>query len=72
MAHSRHLTRAHHTRAHHVAARLKAGQVFVNSYGAGGGVELPFGGYKQSGYGRHKGIEGAMEYTQIKNICIAL
>jgi aldehyde dehydrogenase (NAD+) len=59
-------------RAHRVAAGIRAGQVFVNTYGAGGGVELPFGGYGQSGYGRGKGIEGILEYTQVKNVCVAL
>ncbi|HEY8479750.1 MAG TPA: aldehyde dehydrogenase family protein, partial [Spirillospora sp.] len=43
-------------RAHRVAARLEAGQVFVNQYYAGG-VETPFGGFKNSGYGREKGLE---------------
>jgi acyl-CoA reductase-like NAD-dependent aldehyde dehydrogenase len=60
------------SRAHRVARALKAGQVFVNNYGVGGGVELPFGGYKRSGVGRVKGIAGALEYTQIKNVCVAL
>ena len=53
-----------------IASRIKAGQVFVNTYGAGGGVELPFGGYKKSGYGREKGLESLASYTQVKNICI--
>ena len=59
-------------RAHRVARQLQAGQVFVNNYGVGGGVELPFGGYKRSGIGRVKGIAAAFEYTQLKNVCIAL
>jgi aldehyde dehydrogenase (NAD+) len=53
-----------------LAARLKAGQVYVNTYGAGGGVELPFGGYKKSGYGREKGLESLASYTQVKNVCV--
>lgn len=53
-----------------LATRLKAGQVFINTYGAGAGVELPFGGYKKSGFGREKGVEAIREYTQVKNICI--
>lgn len=60
------------SRAHRVAARLQSGQVFVNSYGAAGGIELPFGGYKQSGFGREKGIEGLASYQQVKNICVGL
>lgn len=59
-------------RAHRVARRIRAGQVFVNTYGAGGGIELPFGGYRRSGYGRGKGLEGIWEYTQVKNVCVAL
>ena len=53
-----------------LASRIKTGQVYVNTYGAGGGVELPFGGYKKSGYGREKGLEALASYTQVKNVCI--
>jgi acyl-CoA reductase-like NAD-dependent aldehyde dehydrogenase len=53
-----------------LSSRIKAGQVYVNTYGAGGGVELPFGGYKKSGYGREKGLESLASYTQVKNVCI--
>jgi acyl-CoA reductase-like NAD-dependent aldehyde dehydrogenase len=53
-----------------VASRIKSGQVYVNTYGAGGGVELPFGGYKKSGYGREKGLESLASYTQVKNVCV--
>ncbi len=47
-----------------------SGQVFVNSYGASGGVELPFGGFKQSGYGREKGAEGLRGFVQVKTSVI--
>jgi aldehyde dehydrogenase (NAD+) len=53
-----------------LASRIKVGQVYVNTYGAGGGVELPFGGYKKSGYGREKGLESLASYTQVKNVCV--
>lgn len=56
--------------AHRMALRIKGGQVFINSYGAGGGVEMPFGGYGQSGYGREKGIEALYQYTQVKNVTV--
>lgn len=56
-------------RAHRVAAGLEAGQVFVNEYFAGG-VETPFGGYKNSGHGREKGIEALHHYTQLK--CVTM
>src|SRR3954447_19794742 len=59
-------------RAHRVAAGVRAGQVYVNGYGVGGGVELPFGGMGRSGYGRGKGIEALLAYSQLKNVCIAL
>jgi aldehyde dehydrogenase (NAD+) len=57
--------------AHRVAARLEAGQIFINEYQAGG-VETPMGGYKQSGYGREKGVEALHHYTQLKCITIRL
>ena len=59
-------------RAHRVAAQVEAGQIFVNTYGAGGGVELPFGGFKQSGYGREKGIEALAGFTQTKTVVVSL
>jgi aldehyde dehydrogenase (NAD+) len=55
-----------------LSSLIKAGQIYVNTYGAAGGVELPFGGYKKSGYGREKGFEGLLSYTQIKNVCIKI
>jgi len=58
-------------RAHRVAARLEAGQIYVNEWMAGG-VETPFGGYKQSGIGREKGIEALHHYTQLKCVTIKL
>jgi aldehyde dehydrogenase (NAD+) len=53
-----------------LARALKAGQVFVNSYGAGGGVELPFGGMKGSGFGREKGFEALYGFSALKTIAI--
>ena len=58
-------------RAHRVAAKLEAGQVYVNEYMAGG-VETPLGGYKMSGYGREKGLEALHHYTQLKCVTIKL
>jgi len=58
-------------RAHRVAARLEAGQVYVNEWMAGG-VETPFGGYKQSGIGREKGLEALHHYTQVKCVTIRI
>ena len=56
--------------AHTVAARVKAGQVFINNYGAGGGIQMPFGGYKKSGIGREKGFIALRNYVQVKNIAV--
>jgi len=53
-----------------LADRIKSGQVYINTYGAGGGVELPFGGFKKSGFGREKGLEALTSYLQTKNVCI--
>lgn len=59
------------SRAHRVAAAIEAGQIYINEYGAGG-VETPLGGYKNSGYGREKGIEALHHYTQLKCVTIKL
>ena len=53
-----------------MAKKIKAGQVFINNYGAGGGVELPFGGTGHSGYGREKGFEALNSFSTIKTIAI--
>ncbi len=53
-----------------MAKRVQAGQVFINNYGAGGGVELPFGGYKSSGHGREKGFEALYGFTTLKTVAI--
>ena len=53
-----------------LARRLHCGQVFINNYGAGGGVELPFGGVKSSGHGREKGFEALLGFTTLKTIAI--
>jgi aldehyde dehydrogenase (NAD+) len=53
-----------------LARRLRCGQVFVNNYGAGGGVELPFGGVKSSGHGREKGFEALYGFTTLKTVAI--
>ena len=58
------------SRAHRLAADLEVGQVYVNAYGAGGNVEIPFGGYKRSGYGREKGAEAMLEFCQIKSVVV--
>ena len=55
-------------RQHRVAKQVRAGQVFVNAYGAGGGVELPFGGFGRSGHGREKGFEALYDMSATKTI----
>ncbi|MGG1658084.1 aldehyde dehydrogenase family protein [Brevibacillus sp. NRS-1366] len=57
-------------KAHWLASRVKSGQVFINNYGAGGGVEMTFGGYRKSGFGREKGLEALKFYTQVKNVAV--
>jgi aldehyde dehydrogenase (NAD+) len=58
------------SRALRVAEQLEAGQVYVNTWSAG--IEAPFGGYKQSGYGREKGVQALQHYTQVKSVTVAL
>ena len=53
-----------------MARKLQCGQVFVNNYGAGGGIELPFGGVKRSGHGREKGFEALYGFSSLKTIAI--
>ncbi|MEM7446208.1 MAG: aldehyde dehydrogenase family protein [Pseudomonadota bacterium] len=53
-----------------VARMVRAGQVFVNNYGAGGGVELPFGGVGRSGFGREKGLAALDHFSTLKTIAI--
>ena len=53
-----------------VARRVRAGQVYVNGYGAGGGIELPFGGFRRSGHGREKGFEGLLHMSATKTIVV--
>ncbi|MFN3853810.1 MAG: aldehyde dehydrogenase family protein [Phreatobacter sp.] len=57
-------------RSMRVARAMRCGQVFVNGYGAGGGIELPFGGVKKSGHGREKGFEALYEFSASKTIVI--
>ncbi|PIE08081.1 MAG: aldehyde dehydrogenase [Rhodobacterales bacterium] len=51
-----------------LARALRTGQVFVNNYGAGGGVELPFGGTGLSGHGREKGFEALYGFSALKTV----
>ena len=53
------------------ASKLEAGQVYVNKWFTGNHA-TPFGGYKQSGYSREKGIDGLKSYLQVKNVGISL
>jgi aldehyde dehydrogenase (NAD+) len=55
-------------RLQRVAKAVHAGQVFMNCYGAGGGVELPFGGTKRSGHGREKGLLALEEVSTTKTL----
>ena len=51
-----------------MARSLRAGQVFINNYGAGGGVELPFGGMGLSGHGREKGFAALYGFSTLKTV----
>ncbi len=58
-------------RAHWLAARIKAGTVWINTYN-GFDSAAPFGGYKQSGFGRDLGAHALEQYTQVKTVWIGL
>ena len=51
-----------------LARAIRTGQVFINNYGAGGGVELPFGGIGKSGHGREKGFEALYGFSVLKTV----
>ncbi|TMV04230.1 aldehyde dehydrogenase family protein [Ruegeria sediminis] len=55
-------------RSMRVARAMRCGQVFINGFGAAGGIELPFGGVKKSGHGREKGFEALYEFSASKTI----
>lgn len=59
---------AHGARQMRLAKSLRAGQIFINNYGAGGGVELPFGGVGKSGHGREKGFEALYGFSTLKTV----
>lgn len=53
-----------------VARKVRAGQVYVNCYGAGGGIELPFGGVRKSGHGREKGMAALEDFSRLKTLIV--
>ena len=57
-------------RAVRVAKALEAGQVAVNSAGTFDAIGAPFGGYKNSGFGRTMGADAVLDHTQVKTIAI--
>ncbi len=58
-------------RAHRVVARLEAGTIWVNNYNITP-IEMPFGGYKQSGIGRENSLAAIEHYTQLKSVYVEL
>ncbi|KAM4642725.1 4-trimethylaminobutyraldehyde dehydrogenase isoform 1-T2 [Discoglossus pictus] len=58
-------------RAHRVAAALQVGMCFINNYNMSP-VELPFGGYKKSGFGRENGQVAMEYYSQLKTVCVEM
>jgi phenylacetaldehyde dehydrogenase len=59
------------SQAHRLARQMQAGLVWVNTWGASS-TGIPYGGYKESGWGREGGLEGLLEYTQQKSVVVAL
>ena len=54
-------------KAHHISRQLRAGTVWINTYGLMDAA-LPFGGYKQSGFGRELGAHAVEHYTELKSV----
>ena len=59
------------SRAIRVAEAIEAGQVYINSWSTQS-IQMPFGGYKHSGYGREKGIEALNHYSHVKSISMRI
>jgi acyl-CoA reductase-like NAD-dependent aldehyde dehydrogenase len=59
------------TVAHRLAQRIKAGSVWINAYNCFDSAS-PFGGYKQSGFGREMGPHALESYTQVKSVWVSL
>ncbi|MCB1688121.1 MAG: aldehyde dehydrogenase family protein [Halioglobus sp.] len=59
------------SRAHKTAARLKAGILWINCHGIPDAA-VPFGGYRQSGWGRENGFESLLQYTELKSVVASL
>jgi aldehyde dehydrogenase (NAD+)/betaine-aldehyde dehydrogenase len=57
--------------AHRFARNVDAGQVYINEWFAGG-IEVPFGGNRRSGFGREKGLEALRSYSRIKGVAARL
>ena len=51
-----------------LAKAIRSGQVYINNFGAGGGIELPFGGVKHSGHGREIVFEALFGFTSVKTV----
>ena len=58
-------------KAHRLARAMRAGTVWINCYNIFDAA-LPFGGYKQSGWGREMGKEALELYTEVKSVCVAI
>jgi phenylacetaldehyde dehydrogenase len=59
------------SKAHRIAEKLRAGTVWINCYNIFDAA-MPFGGYKQSGWGREMGHEVLEQYTEVKSVCVAI
>jgi phenylacetaldehyde dehydrogenase len=59
------------SKAHKTAAAIRAGIIWINCHGIPD-MAIPFGGYKQSGWGRENGLESLMQYTELKSVVAKL